>query len=346
MPDTAIPHWTLEVLGPALDGAWDRVAGACPEAGFMQSAAWAAFKHAEGYQTRRYGLMQDDRILGGATLYAYPGASDEGLVVCPEGPILPWEDHPAARDGLRKIIAAAGEFAEECGGLGLRIEPHLRPPAPSVLRNWTRAPVDLTPVETLVLDLALDDDAFRRQMTPKGRYNAGLAKRHGISIRESSNTADIARFFALFQETSRRQGFYAEPYGFFVNLANNLFAPGMASLFFAEAAGETLGAVLAVFYGRRATYLYGGSTLMQRDAMPNYAIHMAVAHAAKQRGCVEYDLYGYDPHGLPDHPYAGISRFKRQFGGCPRAGIGARDLLFYDRVADKMLAGLSRVPAS
>jgi lipid II:glycine glycyltransferase (peptidoglycan interpeptide bridge formation enzyme) len=190
------------------------------------------------------------------------------------------------------------------------------------------------------LDLTLDDHAFRRQMTPKGRYNAGLALRRGVTVRQSSDTADIARFFALFQETSHRQGFYAEPYGFFVNLANTLFAAGMASLFFAESGGETLGAVLALFYGRRATYLYGGSSLDHRDAMPNYAIQMAVAQEAKLRGCVEYDLYGYDPHGLPDHLYAGISRFKRQFGGTPRASIGARDLLFYDRIAGRMLSRL------
>lgn len=340
MMDTDIPNWTLERLGPEMDGAWDEVAGASPEAGFMQSSAWAAFKRAEGYQTRRFGLVDDGRILGGATLYVYPAAGDEGMVLCPEGPVLPWDNLPAARDGLRKIIDAAGELAVECGGLGMRIEPHLSPPAPSILRNWSRAPVDLTPVETLVLDLAVDDAAFRRQMTSKGRYNAGLAERHGIIVRELAEPSDISRFFALFQETSRRQGFYAEPYGFFVNLANNLFGTGMADLFLAESGGETLGAVLAVFYGRRATYLYGGSSLLRRDAMPSYAIHMAVARAARLRGCTEYDLYGYDPHGLPDHLYAGISRFKRQFGGNPRFGIGARDLLFYDRVAEKMIARL------
>lgn len=346
MVNSAIPSWTLEELGPEADPAWDDVAGACPESGFMQSTAWAAFKRSEGFLTRRYGLVQDGHILGGATLYVYTGGGAEGLVLCPEGPVLPWGDLPAARDGLRKIIGAAREFAEECGGLGLRIEPHLSPPAPAVLRNWSRAPVDLTPADTLVLDLTLGGDAFRKQMTPKGRYNVGIAERHGVSVRESSDTSEIARFFALFQDTSRRQGFYAEPYGFFVNLVNTLFAPGLASLFIAEANGETLGVVMAVFYGRRATYLYGGSSLQRRETMPNYAIHMAVARAAEQRGCVEYDLYGYDPHGLPDHLYAGISRFKRQFGGSPRSGIGAHDLLFYDRVADRMLAALSDVPGT
>ncbi len=62
--------------------------------------------------------------------------------------------------------------------------------------------------------------------------------------------------------------------------------------------------------------------------------------AARGLVCREYDLYGYDPFGRPDHLYAGISRFKQQFGGTRRDSIGARDCIFYDRLAERLVAQL------
>ena len=74
---------------------------------------------------------------------------------------------------------------------GLRIEPHLPPPRPSLLRNWNRAPVDLNPVHSLVLDLTLSDEDLLAQMHPKGRYNLGLSRRHGVQVTRSQSMADV-----------------------------------------------------------------------------------------------------------------------------------------------------------
>jgi lipid II:glycine glycyltransferase (peptidoglycan interpeptide bridge formation enzyme) len=56
-----------------------------------------------------------------------------------------------------------------------------------------------------------------------------------------------------------------------------------------------------------------------------------------------YDFYGYEPYGLLDHPYAGFSRFKRQFGGRPVRYIGAQDFIFYERLAAAIAVGLSKL---
>lgn len=324
-------------IGPEGDTAWDALAGQCVEAGFMQSSRWAAFKRAEGYQTLRYGLIEGETLCGGASLLCYPAQGREGFLVCPEGPVLPWQDTARAREGLRHLLKAAQEIAATYGGLGLRIEPHLTPPRPSLLRNWARAPVDLTPIHTLMLDVTQSEEALRAQMHPKGRYNLGLSARHGVRVLESGQMSDLLRFYALFQETALRNDFFAEPYGFFLNLGAALFPTEMARLFLAEWEGQTIAAILVVFFGRRATYLYGGSSAQHRSVMPNYALHWAAIQAAKARGCLEYDLYGYDPFGRPSHPYAGISRFKRQLGGRRADSLGAYDYIFYDRLADRLV---------
>ena len=95
-----------------------------------------------------------------------------------------------------------------------------------------------------------------------------------------------------------------------------------------------------VYFGQRATYLYGGSVSRQRGVMPNHLLHWVVMRDARERGYTEYDLYGYDPFGRPDHLFAGISRFKEQFGGRRADRIGAWDNLFYDRLADRLVERL------
>jgi len=328
--------WELREIGPEWDAHWDALAGQTPESGFMQASAWAAFKRAEGYQTPRWGLFEAGELRGGACMLSYPARGNEGFLVCPDGPILPWSNTPRAREGLRALLAQAEAWAARHGGLGLRIEPRLPPPCPSLLRNATRAPVDLNPIHSLILDLTLSDAELRAQMHPKGRYNLGLAERHGVQVTRSTRMQDLPVFYALFRETSERRSFFAEPYGFFLNLGAALFPCRMAELFLASWQGEPLAALLMVTFGRRATYLYGGSSAQHRNLMPTYALHWAALQAARERGCQEYDLYGYDPFGQPDHLYAGFSRFKRQFGGVRRDSIGGWDFLFYDRLAETL----------
>lgn len=313
---------------------WDALVDASPAAGLMQSSRWAAFKRAEGFQVHALGLWRDGTLVGGAILYHWPSTTGApGFLSCPEGPVLPWDDLPTARAGLRLLIDAA----RAQGALGLRIEPHLPPPRPSLLRNWQRAPVDLTPEHTLVLDLTLSHEAFLAQLKPKGRYNIKVAARHGVIVRESCDPADLPIFYRLFQETALRNKLFAEPYAFFLNLAATWFPSGEGSLFLAEGKGEPLAALLILRCGHRGTYLYGGSTNRHRELMPCYALHAQVVQVLRERGCTEYDLFGYDPFAHPTHLYAGISRFKRQFGGFRRSSIGAWDLLFYDQLAEQLL---------
>lgn len=302
----------------------------------MQSSAWAAFKRAENYRTWRYGLFDEETLCGGGTFYAYPGAPRDGFLVCPEGPVLDWADSEGARARLRLLIDAARTIPEAQDVVGIRIEPNIPPPAPSLLRNWSRAPVDLTPIHTLVLDLTLSDAELLARMTPKGRYNIGLSQRHDVEVRRSAGMADLTRFYRLFQETAARNDFFAEPYGFMLNLCETLFAANQAELLLAEHCSETLAAAIIVYFGSRATFLFGGSSEKQREAMPSYGLHWAAMRRARERGCREYDLYGYEPFGMPDHLYAGISRFKKQFGGTRRDTAGAWDLVFYDRLAERV----------
>jgi peptidoglycan pentaglycine glycine transferase (the first glycine) len=178
-------------------------------------------------------------------------------------------------------------------------------------------------------------------MRPKCRYNLRIAERHGVQIESSTSMDRVHEFHELLTKTAERDGFFAEPLGFFISLCGTLFRVGTGEFLTAKYQGETLAMILVVNFGTRSTYLYGASSDLHRNVMPTYLLHWSAIQSARSRGAKEYDFYGIDALGRRVHLYAGITRFKRQWGGSVRRRIGARDYIFYDRLADAMVGGLA-----
>jgi hypothetical protein len=66
--------------------------------------------------------------------------------------------------------------------------------------------------------------------------------------------------------------------------------------------------------------------------MAPYLLHHEIMNRVAAAGCTCYDLYGTSPPGQPEHAWAGISAFKRKFGGVEVAHVPTLDHI-YDRAA-------------
>ncbi|HEY1016362.1 MAG TPA: peptidoglycan bridge formation glycyltransferase FemA/FemB family protein, partial [Herpetosiphonaceae bacterium] len=239
---------------------------------------------------------------------------------------------------------AAEAAAAEFGAIGLRIEPRVSPPEPASLRDWGRSPADMLALETLYLDIAPPEEAILAQMKPKGRYNIRLAARHGVTVRESIDPADIHALYQLLDEAGQRDEFFVEPIDHFDDLLRCFAPAGQARILLAEFEGEPLAGMLLLTYGERAVYLYGGVASARREVMAGYAVQWRAIQLARAAGCATYDFYGFEPHGDPNHQYAGFSRFKRQFGGTPVRFVGAHDFYWPDRLADVIVRAVNEMP--
>jgi peptidoglycan pentaglycine glycine transferase (the first glycine) len=343
------PPLMLRSLEDSDRSAWDRLSQG-PEGCFMQSWAWSEFKEREGYQVFRYGLVRSvvggrAAIVGGCLFLLYPSPSPAKLLLAIGGPILPANLSAAERDcGWALLLAEATAIARSTGAITLRVEPTW-PLVPSPLAllppGFVRSPLDILPSESWVVDLTLPEADRLAQMKPKGRYNLRVSQRHGVGTGFVAEDWAIPRFYELFASSVERQGFFGEPYRFFVNLCQRLFSAGMAEIGWAAWEGDWLSAILVIYWGDRATYLYGGRSGDHPELMGNYALHWAAMERAKARGCRLYDFYGYSED--PNHSYAKFSRFKRQFGGRVVRTIGAQDYIFYDQLADVLVGVLQGV---
>jgi lipid II:glycine glycyltransferase (peptidoglycan interpeptide bridge formation enzyme) len=319
------------ISGVHEQGFLDELVANNPASGFMQSGFWTDFKRTEGYEVLRLVYDLEGRPVGCASLLRFPAGNAPNFVLCPEGPVLPWDQILVARTALRQLVTCARELPNT---IGLRIEPHLPVPLPSILRNWSDSPTDLTPPDTIILDLGISEDTLLAKARPKCRYNLKIADREGIEVEHCQDMGVARDFHQLLMETAHRAGFFCEPFGFFLNLFSVLFTQNQGELLIARSEGQMLAAILVVYFGKRATYLYGASSSMGRNKMPTYPLHREAMRRGRARGCTEYDLYGIDAFERRDHLYAGITRFKRQWGGTVHRRIGARDALFYDRLAE------------
>ncbi len=298
--------------------AWDQLVEATHETGFMQSSWWARFRVQFGFEYFTVILKDAETIIGGALVAKETIASGLCFYYIQEGPVLPSDAADAQQvfEAVLKRIAQHRD-AEVNRVSHVRIEP-----------RWERLPAFVRgfcppafgdqyrePRRTLCIDLRMPQEALLAQMKPKGRYNIRLAQRHGVSIVEDNSTQAVEDFIDIQRQTAQRQQLGKKPRKYFRNLAKVMVPDRKASLFFAEYGGRRLACALVVYFGRRATYFYGGSLVQDRQVMAPYLLHFEIMRAARAAGYEEYDLWGVAAADRPDHPWHAISTFKRKFGG-------------------------------
>lgn len=323
-----LKHLTAGDRGP-----WDELVDKVPESGFMQSWAWSLFKEEEGQTVLRLGVFEGKTLCAGAIVYYVSSMIGASALELPHGPVLPWQEPAKAARAFSLISRELERIAREVGAPMARIEPFMTGPLPEYIGKVVRAPLDLIPTPTLLVPVNGEDHEILGQMSSKGRYNIKLARKKGVEVSYSTDDEAVEDFYGLFELTFHRHDFSGEPRSFFQNMLRALRSDRRIRVYFARYKGMLLASAIAVFCGRRATYLYGGNLPFLSSVMASYAIHWQMMKDARDAGCEEYDFYGIAPEGQPFHPYAKFSQFKARFGGRKVSPAGAHDIFFYSQLA-------------
>jgi len=292
----------------------------------FQSDAWADF---QAELKRKSWVVKGDNVQG--LVLKYPLYKDKYYFFSPRGPIM---NEKAKLQDLKLFLRKVEALAKEENAVFYRIEPYSFDQSDvykfgfrSIARH---APVSqqFSPPTTLILDITQKEEKILAEMKPKWRYNINLASRKGVKVREGKDTKDITTFYNLTKEMEKRGGYTGHEFSYYKKMFEVLGGQDILKLYIAEFEGEPLAAILVAYYGHVATYLHGASGNEKRELMPTYALQWAAIQEARTRHCRIYDFWGVASARAKNHPWEGISRFKRGFGGEETAFGGAYDMAF------------------
>lgn len=318
------------VTDGAFDAAtWDAWVHQDARGHMLQGWAWGELKAAFGWTPARVAVVDGGAFCAGAQiLYRRLGPLSSAYI--PKGPVLA-SDAPGVWDVLWRGVHAR---SRRMRAVSLKVEPEwtddeaarhamlcaggFRPALPCV-----------QPRRTIIVGLDGTEDEILARMKSKWRYNIRLSVRKGVEVRQG-HVDDLPDFYDLMGVTGERDGFAIHSADYY-RRAYELYAPqGQVALFLAYSEGELLAGLMAYAFNRQAWYMYGASSDVKRNLMPNHLLQWRAMCWAKSLGCTQYDLWGIpdseeDPEAAP---LGGVGRFKGGFGGRIVRYVGAYDYVY------------------
>lgn len=352
----------------SLEG-WDETIAGLPGASILQTLEWAGLKAENGWESEPYTWRDETGALRAAAMVLRRAVRLAGIrlpvsvLYVPRGPLLDWGDAP----WRERVLDSLQGLARRTGAIFLKIDPDtslgegiagtenaqddavgLALQADLQRRGWRYSDEQIQFKNTVVLDLAGDEEDWLGRMKQKTRYNLRLAERKGVRVRVGTH-ADYDLLYRMYAETSVRDGFVIRPPNYYHRVWSEFMHRGMCKPLIAEAEGEAVaGLVLFVFAGR-AWYLYGMSREAHREKMPNYLLQWEAMRAARAMGATSYDLWGAPDVFDESDSMWGVFRFKDGLGGKVVRTVGAWDYparpilyLLYKRVLPRLLDWMRR----
>ena len=304
-------------LAPGWDAFVDCVGG-----DHVQTTRWAAVKAVVGWTSARVGVRRDGELVGGCQLLLRRLPPFGSIAYGSRCPMAVGSDP----ETIESVLGAVQEFARRQRLVLLKLQPPVGGFAevPALeRRGFVASSLGTAPAATVRLDLRQSNEGLLAAMRPSCRSNIGKARRKGVTVR-TGTSADLVRFLALVEATSRRQGFSPYPARYYQALWDQFSPDDHARLLIAEHEGLPLSAALLVAWGGVVTYKMGGWSGARAGVHPNELLHWTGIEWAREAGYQWYDLEGIneevgqaivegrDP-GAGAHK--GVTHFKLGLGG-------------------------------
>jgi lipid II:glycine glycyltransferase (peptidoglycan interpeptide bridge formation enzyme) len=299
---------------------WNELVKANPDGGnVLQCRAFGEVKNRHGWESR-YLLSDQTAIL--ALVRQIPLLGEMWYI--PKGPGISgpaeFQDFVKAADGTKAFM--------------IKIDPEilssLSTPAALAKMGLVRARDVQYNVSTVVVNLRPNEDDILNSFKQKTRYNVRLAMKKGVTV-EAVQTTDesIDEMYDLYKTTTKRAGVYLRSKEYFADFWRLHARENTGQMFFAKYEGKILAGAFITFLGSKALYKDGGSIREHTDVQAPYLLQWEIMRWLKAQGVSEYDLHGVPPKDQldnPQHPLAGLARFKLGFNPEVTEFIGTYDL--------------------
>ncbi len=159
-----------------------------------------------------------------------------------------------------------------------------------------------------------DEETLMKEFSEKTRYNIRLSVRKGVKSYYSRKEEDLKVFYNLYEVTCKRDKIGCRPYEYFKRMLE-AYDEEHLRIYVCTHDEDKLSAAIAINYGPEMFYLYGASSNVKRNLMPNYLMQMEMIRWGLERKCKIYNFGGI-VHLDKEN---GLYKFKTGF--CRESGI-------------------------
>lgn len=307
---------------------------------FLQQSKNGIFREKLGEKTFRFGVFEGENLIAACQCQKISARRGTFLHI-PHGPLI--SSPPVGGElegGLKFFLQKIKSFAREQKCDFVRVSPLFSsspflkggprgissPPVGETLHvfrseKFRPAPLHINPDRTWILDLKPEEETLLQQMKKSTRYEVRRGVKKGIEVQMGNATKDLDIFWNLHTETAARQKF--TPFSRkSTELELEVFKED-CQIFSAKIEGKFYASSVILFDDHAGYYHQGASKYHKLPAA--HATLWAAIREAKRRGCTEFNFWGVSPEENKSHPWTGLSRFKRGFGGTEQTFLSAQD---------------------
>jgi peptidoglycan pentaglycine glycine transferase (the first glycine) len=302
---------------------------------FLHSWEWGEFQERIKTPIIRLGVWEGERLCAVALILKIR-AKRGSFLFCPHGPIIPSSGSANGQNIdsssiLKAITSHLTAIAKREGYDFIRIAPMMAdsPESRALYRGlgFRHAPIHMHPELAWILDLEPSEDELLKAMRKTSRYSIRKADNDGVRVSIGSSESDLEAFWSVYGTTVKRQHFTPFSKEFFRAELNIFSAQNSASIFIGSVKDEPVSAAFVVFDEVSGYYHHGASSQAYPKIPASHLVLWTAIREAKRRGCRTFNFWGISPDDRPDHPWAGLSLFKKGFGGRVESYVPAQDLV-------------------
>jgi lipid II:glycine glycyltransferase (peptidoglycan interpeptide bridge formation enzyme) len=200
----------------------------------------------------------------------------------------------------------------------------------SIFRNlgFRNAPIHEHPEVSWVLPLDKSKEELLMDMRKTTRYLIRQAQKNSdIEIQKSQSIKDLEVFNRIYQETGKRQKFFVFPWQYLRNEFSALIDDNQILLFLGRYKDEVVSGAMLIFWQDTVFYHQGASLRRYAKVPVNYLLQWEAIKEAKSRGLRYYSFWGIAPEDKENHPWKGLTLFKKGFGGGKKEYVATQDFI-------------------
>ncbi len=293
---------------------------------FTQSSAWGDFQEKLGFETYRFGIYSSNKLIG-VGLGIIINAKRGKYIYFRNGPIIDWDN----RNLVDQTIQHLKSYAKEKGLWFIRMSPLVEKHSTgsNIIKEYNFpkfAMNDVEALDTWIMNISDSEENVKASIKKKTRYYINKAQKDGVKTLVTTDSKHIDDFYKIYEDTVARHKWTSYTKAYILNEFKAFSKNDQATLILMKYKNKIIGGGFFIHYGNQSFYQYG-ATLSEYSTIPAaYLMIWEAIRESKLRGKKFFNFWGIAPSDSLNHPWSGLTMFKKKFPGFEQKWLPAHDI--------------------